>query len=164
MSILGLHAVQRILVVLTEAVPASTLRAAIHAQVHDACDVLLVTPALNTRSGHWLADEDRARRSAARRLREVLDELREAGVEAEGIVGDADPIQAIADALTVFPADRVLVVTRPESHPSWLARELVARTAELTSRPVTRIAVGDRIAPVVLPPVPAAGEDVRPAA
>jgi hypothetical protein len=166
MVTLDLQAARRVLVVVTDTVPADVLHAAIRAQVHDSsgCDVLLLAPALNTPARHWLVDEDRARRSAYRRLREILDDLSEAGVEAEGIVGDADPIQAIRDALAVFPADSVLVASRPESHWEWLEGELVARTAELTSRPVTRVVVDDGPAAVAKLPVPAAHDEVRPAA
>src|SRR5665213_3534996 len=41
-----------------------------------------------------------------------------ADVQAE--VGDADPVRAIEDALREFPADEVLVVTRPDEDASWL--------------------------------------------
>jgi hypothetical protein len=38
----------------------------------------------------------------------------------EARVGDSDPVKAIEDALREFPADEVLVVTRPDDDASWL--------------------------------------------
>jgi hypothetical protein len=35
-------------------------------------------------------------------------------------VGDSDPVKAIEDALRKFPADEVLVITRPDDDASWL--------------------------------------------
>ena len=40
--------------------------------------------------------------------------------EVEAGVGDTDPVQAIEDALREFPADEVIVVTRPGDEASWL--------------------------------------------
>lgn len=135
---------QRVLVVVNERVPSHVLRRAIRSRVRDApeCEVLLVAPALNSRVRHWLSDEDRARWEAYHRLREALDRL-DGEFRVEGIVGDADPIQAIADALAVFPADGVIIATNPHSRANWLERDLVARARELTSRPVERIVVDD---------------------
>jgi hypothetical protein len=35
-------------------------------------------------------------------------------VHVDGRVGDADPLQAIADALATFPADEIVISARPE--------------------------------------------------
>jgi hypothetical protein len=72
-------------------------------------NVLVIAPALNSRLRRWVSDEDRARRRAAERLRMYLDQLEQAGVHAEGRVGDADPLLAIADALVTFPADEIVI-------------------------------------------------------
>ena len=48
-------------------------------------------------------------------------------MRATGWVGDADPLHAIADALAVFPADELLVVTPAERRAHWLARDLARR-------------------------------------
>ena len=62
--------------------------------------MLVVSPALNSPLKHWVSDEDGARAAAAERLQQSLVRLRALGVNAEGEVGDADPLQAIEDALT----------------------------------------------------------------
>ena len=43
-------------------------------------------------------------------MRAYLEQFELRGVHAEGRVGDPDPLLAIADALTTFPADEILVV------------------------------------------------------
>jgi hypothetical protein len=92
----------------------------------EGADVLVVTPALNTRLRHWLSDEDAARRRASERLSSSLEQLRRRGVRAFGMVGDADPLQALTDALRTFPADEIVVVQGPEP-PNHLAHDLVTR-------------------------------------
>jgi nucleotide-binding universal stress UspA family protein len=72
-------------------------------------EVLVVAPAVNSRLRHWLSDVDRARRQAGDRALRCVEHLRLAGYDAEGIVGDPDPAQAIDDALAVFDADLVVV-------------------------------------------------------
>jgi hypothetical protein len=89
-------------------------------------NVLVVAPALNSRLRQWASDEDRARRRAAERLRAYLDQLEKRGVHAEGRVGDADPLLAIADALAMFPADEIVIAA--EAVP--LAEHLARRTRQ----------------------------------
>jgi hypothetical protein len=122
---------KRVLVVANETVASDILHAAVRAQVHDEADgrVLVVAPALNSRLRHWLSDDAVARRSAELRLDRCLGRLEAAGIRAEGLVGDAHPIQAIDDALRVFPADGLVVATHPEGRSNWLARDLVVRAA-----------------------------------
>ena len=84
------------------------LVAAIPVDVPDA-EVLVVAPAVNSWLRHWLSDEDAARRQAEERVTAYVDQLEKDGVHAEGRVGDADPLQAIADALLTFRPDEVLV-------------------------------------------------------
>jgi hypothetical protein len=76
---------------------------------------------LNSRLKHWLSDEDDARRRAADRLAFSLERLASEGVDAQGWVGDPDPVQAIDDALHLFRAERIVVATHPESSSNWLA-------------------------------------------
>src|SRR3954465_14075859 len=103
--------------------------------------VTIVAPALNSRLRHWLSDEDPARRAAAERLERCTAALADAGVRVDGRVGDADPLQAIADALSEFPADELLIVTHPEERSNWLARDLVPRACARFSLPVLHLVV-----------------------
>ena len=142
---------RRVLVISNETVEADILHDTLVAHA-DATDVVVVAPALNTRLRHWLSDEDPARHSAQRRVDGCLAALTRAGVRVDGWVGDADPLQAIADALVVFDADELLIATHPESRSNWLAHDLVGRACARFSLPVVHLVVEDARArrPVLL--------------
>ena len=104
-------------------------------------DVVVVAPALNGRIRHWFSDGDAAREAAEDRLYRTLQRLDDAGIPAAGRVGDADPLEAIADALAVFEADQLIVATHPEERSNWLARNVVKRTRERFGLPVAHVVV-----------------------
>ena len=103
------------------------------AEVSEA-EVLVVAPALNSRLRRWLSDEDDARRRAERLVGTFVELLRRSGVHAEGRVGHADPLLAIADALPTFPADEIVIAGRPEGLRGL--DELVSRMRERFALPV----------------------------
>ena len=72
-------------------------------------EVLVVVTASNSRLRHWASDLDGARRNAEERVCRCVEHLRLSGFDAEGMIGDADPAQAIEDALAVYDADVVVV-------------------------------------------------------
>ena len=80
-------------------------------------------------------DEAAAREDAADRAEATAEAAPGDNVEAH--VGDVDPIRAIEDALRLFPADEVLVVTAPENQATWLEGDLGRRVKELTPLPVS---------------------------
>src|SRR5438445_4957575 len=138
--------VKRILVIANETVEGDVLHEAIRLRARDAdAEVRVVAPALNSRLRHWVSDEDEARRVAERRLASCLERLGLGGIAADGEVGDADPIQAIADALHTFRADETVVATHPEARSHWLSRNVVDRTRSRFGLPVLHIVV-DRLA------------------
>jgi hypothetical protein len=104
-------------------------------------DVLVVCPALNSPLRHWASDEDGARAGAQARLEESLAALADAGVEARGEVGDADPIQAMDDALRTFGADEIVVSTHPPGRSNWLERGVIERARERYEVPITHVVV-----------------------
>ena len=66
-------------------------------------EVFVVAPALVEKAlDHHMGDVDDARVTAQERLEETLEELRAAGIKAEGEVGDSDPLLAISDEVTKF--------------------------------------------------------------
>ena len=114
---------RRILVIANETVAGAELREAIESAASGYnAHVLVVTPALNTKLRHWVSDEDGARASAGARLADRLARLAADGIDARGEVGDADPVQSIADALRTFGADEVIISTHPEGRSNWLER------------------------------------------
>jgi hypothetical protein len=132
----------RILVVANETVAGRSLREEVvrRAQEGDA-EVLVVTPALNTRIRHWTSDEDTARTAAQIRLDESLAALSADGIDAHGTVGDDDPCQAIEDALRVFAADEIVFSTHPPGRSNWLERGVVERVRERFDLPITHVVV-----------------------
>jgi hypothetical protein len=149
----------RILVIANETVSGGILLDTVRDRVAPGGRVLVVAPALNSRLRHWLSDEDAARSAAAARLRQCLERLRLAGVDARGIVGDPDPLLAIEDALQFFAADEILVATHPEQRSHWLARGVVERIPARFALPVVHIVV-DRELDVEYVRTPA-GQSVR---
>jgi nucleotide-binding universal stress UspA family protein len=99
-------------------------------------EVLVVAPALNSRLRRWLSDEDEARRRAERLVEAFVEPLRRSGVHAEGRVGDADPLLAIADALPTFAADEIVIAGRPAELQGL--DELVSRMRRRFALPVRR--------------------------
>jgi hypothetical protein len=128
-----------VLVVSSVERPVDELRAVLG---DDVGDVRVVVPAVRQSRLEWLAnDEDAARREAS----EVASEIAEAvPAKAEATVGDSDPVLAAKDALREFPADEVVVVTRPDEDATWLeagsGKEI---ERELGDIPVRRITVQD---------------------
>jgi hypothetical protein len=55
----------------------------------------------------------------------------------EGRIGDADPLLAIADALSTFPADEIVIAALPE-FPVARAEALIARARDRFPVPVDR--------------------------
>jgi nucleotide-binding universal stress UspA family protein len=105
-------------------------------EVRDA-EILVVAPALNSRLRHWLSDDDGARRRAEERADACVDRLERSGAHARGSVGDADPVQAIADALATFPADEIVIAAHPERLDE-LADDLAARARNRFGLPILR--------------------------
>ena len=122
---------RRILVVANETVAGESLREEIRQRSQDGpSEVLVVCPALNSPLRHWASDEDAARAAANERLRVSLARLAEVGIEARGQIGEADPLQAIEDALRTFGADEIIISTHPEGRSNWLERGVVDRARE----------------------------------
>src|SRR5262245_13838398 len=134
--------VHRVLVVANETVGGRVLREEIrrHTEAPDS-EVLLVSPALNSRVRHWVSDEDAARAKAQERLDVSLARLADDGIEARGEVGDGDPLQAIEDALRTFGADEIIISTHPEGRSHWLERGVVTGAQARFAVPITHVVV-----------------------
>jgi hypothetical protein len=103
--------------------------------------VFVVAPALVSAVRYLDSDVDGARARAGARLDETISALRAAGVPAGGEVGSESPLEAIADALAVFPADVIVVATPPPDRTNWLERGVVERARELYELPVEHLVV-----------------------
>ena len=134
--------VRRILVVANETVAGSELYELLgHKAEGVSEDILVVCPALNSKLNTWTSDEDGARAAAQARLDASLARLRGAGIAARGEIGDGDPLQALEDALRVFPADDVVVSTHPPGRSNWLEQGVVEQARLRFDVPVTHVVV-----------------------
>ncbi len=103
-------------------------------------EVRVVAPAVNVSRLEWLAnDEDDARRDAVDAGERTAGAV---GSEADAVevgVGEADPANAIDAALREFPADEVVVVTRPDERASWLEEGAADEARERFGVPVRHV-------------------------
>jgi hypothetical protein len=79
------------------------------------------------------------RAAATEVLSAAIDELRRGGLEADGIVGAADPVVAVTDEWDPKRYDEIVVSTLPMRVSKWLHAGLPERIAKLTGAPVTHI-------------------------
>jgi hypothetical protein len=83
--------------------------------------------------------DEAARAMARRRLENELARLREAGVDADGAVGDSRPLHAIKNALRKQEVDEVIVSTLHRGS-RWLMMDLPHRVGRNFKLPVTHVA------------------------
>ncbi len=117
---------RQILVVANETVAGRGLIEAIerHAAEDLQAQVTVVCPINQPRKGYVVYDDTR-RAAARRRLDRTLELLRAAGISADGLVVDSDPVNAVRDAVAQLEPDEVIVSTHPERKSGWLRRNLV---------------------------------------
>ena len=133
---------RRILVIANETVGGEELLAILRQKAEGVRSrVLVVCPALNSPVRTWASDEDGARAAAQTRLDASLAQLARDGIQAEGEVGDGDPVQAIEDALRTFGADEIVISTHPEGRSHWLERDVVGSARERFAVPITHVVV-----------------------
>ncbi len=133
---------RRILVVANETVGGRALRTVIQERSKGFQEnVLVVAPAQPSPLQHLASDENPSRARAQERVDASLAKLREAGISARGEVGDADPLQAIEDALRTFGADEIVISTHPEGRSHWLEQGVVSGARERFAVPITHVVV-----------------------
>jgi GABA permease len=77
---------------------------------------------------------------AGQRLDVELQRLHEAGAEADGEVGDPDPVKAIANTLARQPFDEIILSTLRQGRSRWLRQDLLSQVQKMFALPVTHIA------------------------
>ena len=93
------------------------------------------------------------REAAAAKLEDALEQLRTAGLEAEGSVGNGDPILAVTDVWDPKKYDEIIVSTLPMRFSKWLHAGLPERIGKLTDAPVSHVvSQPPRPEPEVAPP------------
>ncbi len=102
----------------------------------DPIETLVVAPALNAFLGRRVSDDATAGREAEVRIVQAVLCLSAAGIPSSGIVGDADPLLAIEDALSVFDADEVVIAVTWQHSEGWLGEKLAERARARLNVPV----------------------------
>lgn len=131
---------RKILALVSEPVSAEALRSAL-GDGTDEAEVMVVAPALDSRTRFWTSDNDDAIARAEEVQQETVERLAEDGVDAVGDTGEADPLLALQDALATFPADEIVVFTRPEPDRNWAEGDLLEQARAQFSLPVRHMEV-----------------------
>jgi GABA permease len=101
----------------------------------------VVCPALNSRLKTYTSDEDPAREAAQKRLDVTLARLASVGIDANGVVGDGDPLVAVDDAVRTFGPNEIVISTHPPGKSNWLERGVVDSVRARYDVPVTHVVV-----------------------
>ena len=125
-----------------EPVDANALRATLGDDVEGA-EVLVVSPAGHqSKVAFWVSDADEAIAEAEAAQQETVERLGEQGVDAAGDTGEAEPAQAIQDALATFKADRIVVFSHPEGDRDYREDDGLADAERRFGVPLTHALIG----------------------
>jgi hypothetical protein len=132
---------RKILVLVAEPVSGEALKQAVGAAAAEAAEVLVVAPALQSRTRWILDDPDAAIRRADEVQEETVERMDEEGVDAAGDTGETDPLLALQDALQTFDADEIVLFTHPGRDSNWLEDGLVEEARGRFEAPVRHLEV-----------------------
>ena len=131
----------KVLALVSEPVSGEALEQAMGTDEAQGAEVLVVAPALNSRTRFVLSDPDAAIGRAEEVQEETVERMTEEGVDAAGDTGESDPLQAIEDALQTFEADEIVLFTHPEGDRNWLEEGLVDEAKERFETPVRHVLI-----------------------
>jgi hypothetical protein len=131
---------QRVLVLTNESLAdANEVPESLLPVIEEADEIYVVAPTVTTWLQSLATDVDGARVSADERLHTVFDHMHASGLDASGKVGDEDQVTAIADALSQFDAD--LIVLRlhlpGSAQENWREHRLAERVRSHFDVPTT---------------------------
>jgi len=136
--------VSHILVVANETVAGPSLIEVLKRRAADGADLITVlAPVSNPHAGYVVYDDTR-RAAAGRRLDRTLAALREVGITAHGLVVEADPEDAVRDAIAMLDPKptEIVVSTHPKERSGWLRRKVIDRIRDVAEGlPVEHVVV-----------------------
>ena len=127
------------LVVANRTLPGQELAAAVRERVAEGERTFYVLVPLTPVPHGAVWDEQESAEAARGRLAAFLGVLRHQGVEAEGEIGDRDPLQAIRDVLRARAVDEIILSTLPAGISRWLQMDVPSRLAREIDLPITVI-------------------------
>jgi hypothetical protein len=116
---------KQILVVANETVVSKALVELIEEKAKGGAVYVTVLAPVNQPRQGYVVYYDTRRAAARRRLEKTLDLLRSAGIPADGIVVESDPVSALQDAIHQLEPDEIVVSTHPQQKSGWLRRNAV---------------------------------------
>lgn len=134
---------KRILALVSEPVSERDLAGAIGSEAAHDAEVLVVAPALTSRTRFLFSDVDAAIERAEKVASETVEQLEESGVDAAGDTGEPDPLQALEDALRTFPADELVLFTHAEGSRNWQEEGIVEEAEQRFEQPVRHVVLGE---------------------
>ena len=133
-----------ILVVANETVAGPSLIEVLKRRAADGADLITVlAPVSNPHAGYVVYDDTR-RAAAGRRLDRTLAALREVGITAHGLIVEADPEDAVRDAIAMLDPKptEIVVSTHPKERSGWLRRKVIDRIRDVAEGlPVEHVVV-----------------------
>ncbi len=135
----------KVLVVTTVVPDAARLREQLRGLIADEADVRIVAPAAKLSWLEWLAnEEDDARREAVEAAERTAESLPDdVSVAIDRTSQDSNVVQAMRDVLRAFPAEELVIVTRPGEDASWLEENAVRASLEGVGLPVRHVELPD---------------------
>jgi hypothetical protein len=120
---------RHILVIANETAASSSLIEKLRAAAKEGDPLVTVIAPVSQPTEGYVVYEDTRRASAGRRLDRTLEALRRAGIRANGMVVETDPVAALKDALAQLepPVTQVIVSTHPKERSGWMRRNVVDR-------------------------------------
>jgi hypothetical protein len=116
---------RQVLVVANETVVSKALVELIEERATGSNVVVTVIAPVNQPRQGYVVYYDTRRAAARRRLDKTLELLRGAGVHANGVVVETDPVSALRDAIDQLEPSEVIVSTHPQQKSGWLRRNAV---------------------------------------
>lgn len=134
----------RLLVLSADPVDADAVRSALGGEAAlERADVLVVSPALNQSAlAFWVSDSDEAIADAESAAQATVAALGERAGRVRGEVGESEPLLALQDAMATFPAERILIFTRPGDDQRYREDDVVGEAERRFGVPVVERTLG----------------------
>jgi DNA-binding LacI/PurR family transcriptional regulator len=133
-----------ILVVANETVAGPSLIEALKRRATGRADLITVLAPVSHPHEGYVVYEDTRHAAAGRRLDRTLAALREAGISAHGLVVEADPADAVRDAIAMLDPKptEIVVSTHPKEQSGWMRRKVIDRVRDVAGGlPVEHVVV-----------------------
>jgi hypothetical protein len=132
---------KKIIALVSEPISGDLLKSAVGREAAEEAEVLVVAPALNSRTKFLTSDPDEAIARAEQVQEETVERLDEQGIDAAGDTGESDPLLALQDALQTYDADEIILCVHGEDSRNWLEEGFVEKARERFGKPVKQLVV-----------------------